>query len=283
MSPKVILVTGASSGFGRALVEQILADGNIAVAGLRTVSAIQDLASLERILVLPLDITNSEQREAAFKSIKEKYGRLDVLVNNAGVVGDVGEVESVTEDRYRACFDVNVWGTLEMTKLAVQLFRDTTPQGGRIINISSFVGYACPPGCAVYNASKQALESLMSTFAAELDPEWNIKFTLVQPGQFATSAINSSLKHDPHPAYTKPELPVHFVRNYVLGDVYKDAPGKDPKEAAKVILKVAGMENPPPRQAIGSDSVNAIIEGSKLVISQIEETQDLAKEADMKA
>ena len=110
MAPKIFLVTGTSSGIGRCLVEEILARGDIAVAGLRTVSAMSDLSSKygkDKLLVVKLDITNENERIAVFEEIQKTFGKLDVLINNAGIVGSVGELESHTSDKGSR----NIFGT----------------------------------------------------------------------------------------------------------------------------------------------------------------------------
>lgn len=285
MSPQTILVTGASSGFGRALVDQILAAGNIAIATVRKPSALADIAGHERLFILELDITNPEQRVAAFAAIRAKYGRLDVAINNAGIVGDVGELEVIPMDRAKKCFDTNLWSTFEMSRLAVEHFRGVNvPQGGRLITVSSFVGYQNPPGSAVYNASKAALESLMSSYAAELDPAWNIKATLVEPGQYATSVLNpaATVVHPAHPAYSNPALPVNAVRAYISSMGSGDFKPKDPADAARVILKVAAMraEDVPARQPIGNDAVALITAGCEKVIKEMESGKALAAEGE---
>lgn len=181
MSPQIYFITGTSSGFGLHLTELALAQGDIVIATLRTPSALDDLVArhgTDRLLVLPLDITKPEQRVAALEAAKSRFGRIDVFINNAGQVGPVGELEGVPSELARSLFgtwanlavsnqiaqeltmspdgtDINFWATLDMTSIEVAFLRDVNkPQGGRIFNISSFVGYSSYPGCGIYNASK---------------------------------------------------------------------------------------------------------------------------------
>ncbi|KAI5475942.1 NAD(P)-binding protein [Pseudohyphozyma bogoriensis] len=284
MAPRVFLVTGASSGFGYAMTEEILAQGDIAIATLRTPSALDALVEKhkdhDRLVVLPLDIKIPEQRQKVFDTIKEKYGQLDVVINNAGIVGLLGELEASPDAASRDVFEINVWATLEMTKLAVVFMRETNKnQGGRILNVSSFVGYVAYPGCAIYNASKHALEALMASFAAELDPKWNIQLTLIQPGPFSTNATSSMMIQPPHPAYTDPTLPVAVQREAMKTFV---APG-DAVKGAKAIVKVANIKEGnevPARQPIGSSAVFLVKEGCRVVVEQMEKGTALAAEAD---
>lgn len=177
-TPRVWLITGTSSGFGRALVETILAKGEIVVATLRKPEALKDLSDKydqSKLLVLKLDVTNSQDIDNVFIKIKEAYNRLDVVVNNAGR-GIVGEFEATTEEDGKSLFDINFWGPIEITKKAIDFFRSVNkPSGGRILNIASMAGYNAGPGMAIYSATKHALVGVSESIARELNPAWNIK------------------------------------------------------------------------------------------------------------
>ena len=150
-------VTGTSSGFGRVTAEYVLDHGDIVVATLREPGMLDDLVKRypeERLLVLKLDVTKSEEIVTAFEAVQYKFGRIDVVFNNAGF-GVAGEVESIPEAVARAQLDTNFWGAVNVSKEAVRFFREINkPAGGRLINNSSICGLMAYPALAYYVASK---------------------------------------------------------------------------------------------------------------------------------
>ena len=153
-----MLVTGTSTGLGRALVELILEKGEKVVATARATSTLDSLVSqypASQLLVLPLDVTKQGDVISTFARAKEAFGRIDIVVNNAGF-GIVGETETIDEVAARSVFDTNVWGTLRVTKEAIRFFRDENPRGagGRLLQIGSGLGLVGCPGLAIYSASK---------------------------------------------------------------------------------------------------------------------------------
>ena len=188
-------VTGSSGGFGRSLVELILEGGDIAVATLRTPSALDDLKQRydeSKLLLLPLDVTDAGQVKNAFQAATDTYGRVDFVYNLAGH-GLIGEVEGTPEEDARALFDVNFWGATRVSNEAVRVFREVNkPQGGHLFVISSLVGLKAIAGTGFYAASKHgqvshtgidsfpltvipALEGVTEAMSMELHPSWNIK------------------------------------------------------------------------------------------------------------
>lgn len=196
-------VTGTSTGLGRAFTEFLLDQGEIVIATARRPSTLDELVqkySPDRLLVLKLDITNPEEVSTAFVQAKQAFGRIDVVVNNAGTSIALGEVESQDEEVGRTVIETNFWGTLRVTKEAIKFFRESNPPGvgGRLLQISSYFGVVGGPGPGYYVASKfgecvkmltstcseqhvhedtliPALEGITESLAAELDPAWNIK------------------------------------------------------------------------------------------------------------
>ena len=155
----LLQVTGTSTGLGRELAELILEKGEIVVATARTPSTLDALSSkypTSRLLVKKLDITNQQQIIEAFSKAKEVFGRLDVIVNNAGFGGSFGEFEILDEGQSRDVFETNVWGTLKVTKEAIRFLRDENPSGagGRLWQMSSYAGLVGWPGLSMYSASK---------------------------------------------------------------------------------------------------------------------------------
>lgn len=149
------LVTGASSGFGRLLTETVLAEGEIAVATLRTPSDLEDLAAAnpDRLVVVKCDVTKPQDILFAFSHAIDKFGRVDVVFNNAGYT-IVGEIEATPEDAARALFDVNFWGAVGVSREAVRVFREVNPPnaGGRLLNVSSGLGFGGGPITGIYSA-----------------------------------------------------------------------------------------------------------------------------------
>ncbi|GAA6001648.1 hypothetical protein JCM10207_002247 [Rhodosporidiobolus poonsookiae] len=257
MAPRVILVTGTSSGFGRCLVDAVLAQGDIAVATLRKPSVLDALKAEygpDRLLVLPLDVTKQDQVDAAFEAVKETFGRLDMVINNAGT-GVVDEIEATSDESGRWIMDTNFWGPLAMMKKAVAFMRDVNqPQGGQILNVSSDCGIRAQAGLGVYSASKHALEGISDAFADEIDPAWNITISVVEPGSFKTSVGGVKLP-GPHPAYTNPSLPVNKMRAFFET---LNPPG-DPRKAARAMLAILDMPQgeKPRRFILGDDAIKS--------------------------
>ncbi|KIJ30058.1 hypothetical protein M422DRAFT_186934, partial [Sphaerobolus stellatus SS14] len=179
------IVTGTSSGFGRAVTEHVLANGGIVVATLRKPEAIADLAAKydsSRLLVLKLDVKNPEEIKSVFAKVKETYGRLDVVYNNAGYALLV-EAESTPDDMARDMFEVNFWGVVNVTREALRFFREVNKPGvgGWLLQASSMVGIAAVPAMSFYSATELilmiilAVEGFSESISKELKPEWNIK------------------------------------------------------------------------------------------------------------
>ncbi|KAG9316467.1 hypothetical protein JVU11DRAFT_2503 [Chiua virens] len=218
---KVWLVTGASSGFGRAVSEHALRQGDNVVATLRKPDALLDLLSKypSQLLVLCLDVKNPDQIRAIFENALEKFGRVDVVLNNAGF-GIINEAEGMSEERGRDLFEVLFWGAVNVSKEAVKVFRERNdPPGGRLLQISSRTALIVPPGFAHYAAGKAAL--------FRTNVPWN---TPVEPV---------------HSAYQDPGLPTRKVRSaYLAGSVSRIFDG-DPSKFARAMYRLAYMDDPP--------------------------------------
>ncbi|KAI0695584.1 hypothetical protein C8T65DRAFT_584158 [Cerioporus squamosus] len=274
---RVWLVTGSSSGLGLALVKELLATGERVVATLRKPAAITSLSEKypsSQLLVQQLDVTDEAQVKAVFEATRTHFGRLDVVVNNAGY-GMQGEFETFPEDAARAIIEVLFWGPVRICREAIRFMREVNPpgQGGRILNISSmggFVGY--PTGC-FYHAGKFALEGVTESFAKELLPEWNIKATIIEPGTFRTAFKDQgALVRTPiAPPYNKPHAQSVFIRQMMdqpwLGDAAK---------AAKAMVQIAGFENPPMRIQLGTDAFMAVKIKAERTIRDAERWEEIS-------
>jgi NAD(P)-dependent dehydrogenase (short-subunit alcohol dehydrogenase family) len=179
---KVWLITGCSSGFGRILAEMALARGDRVIATARKIEPLADLGagSAGQLLTLALDVTDPASIAAVMAQAEAAFGRVDVLVNNAGF-GLVGAVEELQPNEYRPMFETNLFGLIEVTRGALPLMR--RHGGARIVNLSSVGGFTGRQGFGLYNASKFAVEGLSEALAEEVAP-FGIKVIIVEPGPF---------------------------------------------------------------------------------------------------
>ncbi|KAJ8507581.1 hypothetical protein ONZ45_g10064 [Pleurotus djamor] len=239
-SPRVWLLTGASTGFGRLTTELVLQKGEIAVATARKPETLQDLAAkygADKLLVLPCDVTKKEDVTAVFKAAVEKFGRVDVVYNNAGV-GVFGEVElQEQEEAARWLFEVNFWGAGRVAAEAVRVFRDLNPpekKGGLLLNVSSGLGQFGWAGLGYYAASKHALEGLTESLVMELDPKWNIKVSLLELAAFDTrmGRLSGGTSFPILPAYNTPDSLVYQAHQLIN----QGTPSKG--DTAKAVKKI---------------------------------------------
>ena len=248
---QVWLITGCSRGLGRAFAEAALASGDQVAA---TARKVEDLAGLkqkygERVLLHALDVTNESQAQTAVQTTIQTFGRLDVLVNNAGY-GNVCPVEDTSLAEFRAQIETNLFGVIILTKAVLPYFRER--RSGRIIQITSIAGRIGPMGRAPYAAAKWGVEGFTETLAKEVAP-LGIKVTLVEPGGFRTDFAGSSTElRAGRPEYDSTVgATARFQENY-----NGKQPG-DPAKAAAAILTLASIEEPPLRIVLGSDAYAA--------------------------
>jgi NAD(P)-dependent dehydrogenase (short-subunit alcohol dehydrogenase family) len=249
MNKKIWFITGSSRGLGRALTEAVLEAGHSVVATVRRPAQLDDLVSRHgsRLLAVPLDVTSAGAAEKAVSSALEAFGRIDVLVNNAGY-GFSGAFEELTPVEFSAQIDTNFWGVVHVTRAALPTLRR---QGhGHIIQITSIGGRTAVPGLSGYHAAKFAVEGFSEALAQEIKP-LGLKLTIVEAGGFRTDwAGNSMAFATPIAAY---EATVGAMRGYLAAHTGEE-PG-DPRKAAAAILGIAGHEAPPLRLALGSDAM----------------------------
>ncbi|MFG2677242.1 SDR family oxidoreductase [Streptomyces sp. DT20] len=245
MTQKIWFITGASRGFGREWAIAALERGDSVAATARDLSTLGDLREKygERLLPLRLDVTDRDAGFAAVQQAHERFGRLDVVVNNAGY-GHFGLVEELTEAEARAQLDTNLFGALWITQAALPLLRE---QGsGHILQVSSIGGISAFPLVGIYHASKWALEGISQALAQEVAP-FGIKVTLIEPGGFATDwAGSSSSTSEPLPAYADFHKEVQEQRRKRVG-----TPG-DPAASAAAVLEIVDADEPPLRCFFGA-------------------------------
>ncbi|KAH7915191.1 hypothetical protein BJ138DRAFT_1142229 [Hygrophoropsis aurantiaca] len=244
-SPRVWFITGASTGFGRSVTELALQRGDIVVATMRKPDILADLSAKfpsSQLLVLSLDVTRPSEISAAFREALNAFGQIDIVFNNAGYYV-VAEAEGISDEKARDMFEVMFWGAANVSKEAIRCFRDINkPIGGRLLQVSSRRAWGPAPGSVHYAAAKAALECLTEGYVAELDPRWNIKITLIEPGLFRTAATNCTIE-PVHPSYQDPSLPTMQYRSLYPG-IERIFTG-DPDKLALAMLKLVDLENPP--------------------------------------
>ncbi|MEA2467837.1 MAG: hypothetical protein QOJ57_1963 [Thermoleophilaceae bacterium] len=240
---KIWLITGTSRGFGREWALAALERGDSVAATARDVGALDDLVTAhgDRVLPIELDVTDREADFAAVARAHEHFGRLDVVVNNAGY-GQFGMVEELSEAEARDQIETNLFGALWITQAALPFLRDQG--GGHIIQVSSIGGISAFPMVGIYHASKWALEGLSQTLAQEV-ASFGIKVTLIEPGGYSTDWSGSS-------AGRATELPAYAeVRERATAwRAQRGKPG-DPVATRDAVLKIVDSENPPLRVFFG--------------------------------
>lgn len=242
----VWLITGCSTGFGRELAKLVLARGWCAVVTARDSSQVADIAEGhgDRVLVLPLDVTRRDQIEEVVAAAKQKFGRIDVLVNNAGF-GYLAAIEEGEDEAVRAMFETNVFGLVDMTKAVLPLMREH--RSGLIINVSSIGGLTSFAATGYYHGTKYAVEGISESLALEVKP-LGIDVLIVEPGPFRTNWAGPSIK----------QSAVH-IDDYAAtaGERRKQTEARsgsqvgDPVRAAQAIIDAALSETPPLRLLLG--------------------------------
>jgi len=251
-SSPVWLITGSSSGFGRHIAQAALARGDRVVATARRPEAIDDLvaAAPDRVHAVALDVTDGGQVAAAVAAALERFGRIDVLVNNAGH-GSVGAVEEIALDELRTLMDTMFFGAVALTQAVLPHMR--AHGSGAVVQISSMGGQVSAAGFGAYCAAKFALEGTSEALAAELAP-LGIRVLIVEPGAFRTGFGGGRMQRSKAlEAYAETVGPTREFVDAMDGN----QPG-DPAKAAAAILTALDAPEPPLRLALGADAVDAI-------------------------
>jgi NAD(P)-dependent dehydrogenase (short-subunit alcohol dehydrogenase family) len=273
-------ITGASRGFGALIAERALAKGDTVVATARNPKTVTErLGAHPNLLAVALDVTDEAQAFAAARAAVARFGRIDVLVNNAGY-GLLGAVEEATAAEIEAIYRTNVFGLLAVTRAVLPQMR--RQRSGRILNLSSIGGIAPFEGWGVYASTKYAVEGLSATLAIELKP-LGIHVTSVEPGFFRTDFLDaSSLVTSPT------QIADYHQTSGAMRDFAASAnhaqPG-DPAKLAQVLVDFADAPNPPVQLPLGSDTVAKVeenIANAKSLLTewrQVGMSTDFAKEA----
>jgi NAD(P)-dependent dehydrogenase (short-subunit alcohol dehydrogenase family) len=272
---RVWLITGASRGIGAKIAAAALANGDAVVATARDASSItQRFGEQPGLLAATLDVTNEAQGVAVAKAAIEHFGRIDVLLNNAGF-GLLGAVEEASADEVRRVYETNVFGLLNVTRAVLPHMR--AARRGHVINISSVGGYQSAPGYGVYCSTKFAVEALSEALHGELAP-LGVNVTVVEPGYFRTDFLDSnSLVESPETivdyASTSGEM------RKVAKAVNQQQPG-DPEKLAQAMIILVESEQPPLRLPLGTDSVTYIEAKNAFVTGELNAWRELSVSTD---
>ncbi len=249
MENKVWLITGTSKGFGKIWAEAALQRGDKVVATARNIDSLADLVTKYGNAVLPiaLDVDNREACFAAVQQAQEHFGKIDVLISNAGF-GHFGCIEEISETEARAQFETNVFGSLWIIQAVLPIMREQ--QNGHIMQVSSIGGVTTFPTLGIYHASKWAVEGLCDSLAQEV-AGFGIKVTLIEPAGYATEWGTASAKQ------SKAIEAYNGVKT-ALYQAFSSVPQGNPENTASAILTLADAENPPLRLFLGAVPLHVI-------------------------
>ena len=271
----VWFITGCSTGFGRELAQLVLKRGWRVIVTARDVERVQDLTRgyEDRALALPLDVTRNDDIAAAVKAAEERFGAIDVLVNNAGY-GYQASIEEGDDAEIRAQFETNVFGLAAMTRAVLPGMR--ARRHGHIVNISSQAGFIGYPGSGYYAATKHAVEGLSDALAKEVAP-LGIKVTCVEPGPFRTDWAGRSLQQR-RPTISDYQGTVG-ARLETTANYSGKQPG-DPARAAQAIIKAVEAQDPPKHLVLGAIALDGIRQKLRETLAEIEDWAETSRGAD---
>lgn len=266
-SAPVWFITGCSTGFGHELAKLVAARGWNLVATARRKESLADLAG-PNVLALSLDVTKQDQIDSAVAAAKDRFGRIDVLVNNAGY-GYLTTIEEGEDAKIRAMFEANVFGLFAMTRAVLPVMR--AQRSGHIINITSVGGHVGNPGSGYYAATKHAVEGWSKSLAAETAP-LGIKVTAVAPGPFRTDWAGRSMVQTPN-----------LIEDYAstVGtrlksvSAYSGQQAGDPVRAGEAMIALTQMENPPVHIVLGRGGFDVVTASLRNRLAEIEAYRDL--------
>ncbi len=269
----VWFITGCSTGFGRELTRILLQRGNSVVVTARNPATLEEFATHENALIATLDVTIPTQIADAVRQAESRFGRIDVLVNNAGY-GYLAAIEEGEDAEVRAMFEANVFGLAEMTKAVLPIMRKQ--RAGHVVNISSMAGLVGYPGIGYYNATKFAVEGMSEALAKEVAP-LGLRVTVVEPGPFRTEWAGRSLK-----------VPSHAIADYADSagarraaiQGYSGTQPGDPVRAAAAIIKAVESPEPPLHLLLGRPAFDAATTKLKEFSSEMEKWREISLGAD---
>lgn len=275
-TPATWFVTGTSRGLGAELVRQLLSRGDNVAATTRSVDRLHAALSgvdTERLLALEVDLTDAAAVDAAVTATVDRFGRLDVVVNNAGY-GFIGAVEETTDAEARQMFDVQVFGAWNVVRSTVPHLR--AARSGHVVNVSSILGLMTMPGWGLYSAGKFALNGMSEALAAEM-ADFGVKVTIVEPGYFRTDFLTTdsltlpTAAGDAYPAIREMTEQHLQLQGSQLGD---------PARGAEAIIDVVVSGDGPLHQLLGSDAVSLAQAEIDTLTNDVKAGRDLALTTD---
>ena len=277
-SKKVWFITGASRGFGALITAEALAAGDSVVATARDpASVIARFGEHPNLFPVRLDVTREDQAQEAVKQAVKRFGRIDILLNNAGY-GLLGAVEESSAVEVERLFATNVFGLLGVTRAVLPHLRQQ--RSGHVINVSSIGGYSAYLGWGVYGATKFAVEGITEALAAELAP-LGIHATVVEPGFFRTDFLDDQSLSKTVQRIGDYAETVGAMRDFAAG--HNHAQPGDPAKLAKAMLQLGHAERPPVRLPLGSDTVEVIERKNVTVAAELAQWRALALSTDYAA
>lgn len=268
---KTWLITGASRGIGAEIARAVLASGDNLIAAARRTSAMEGFGPSERILAVAMDVTDPAAVAAGVAAGAARFGRIDVLVNNAGY-GLLGAVEESSADDVEAIYRTNVFGLLNVTRAVLPVMRQQ--RSGHVINLSSLGGYRAAAGFGVYCSTKFAVEGITEALYDELTP-LGISATVVEPGYVRTDFLDASSMKETAARIADYAASAGKVREFAAGHNHEQ-PG-DPVKVAQAIVELARSPKPPLRLPLGADAVQRIAEKNAFVARELEAWRGLAE------
>lgn len=274
---QVWLITGASTGIGQSLVKALLKKNYKVVATARNTDVIKEYTKhfndLENLLILSLDVTNQSDIDTVFTNVIEKFGKIDVLVNNAGFAY-FSPIEGAEDEQIKKMFDVNFWGVKHMIDHAVPIMKKC--KSGKIVNISSLGGLRAFSGFGYYHATKFALEGMSESLYHELKP-LGIDTVLIEPGDFNTDFAGRSAVINPKILSEYSETAGSNINN--LLKLSGNQPG-DPDKAAEAIIQILLWDRLPIRMLLGTDAYQRALEKMEDMMDTFKENENFIKSTD---
>jgi NAD(P)-dependent dehydrogenase (short-subunit alcohol dehydrogenase family) len=274
MASQIWLVTGASRGLGLAITQTVLEKGDTVIAAVRNPERAQKaLGDSKRVFAVAMDVTDSASVRRAGEAAIAQFGKIDVVVNNAGY-GLMGAIEELDASEFEGVFKTNCFGVQQVLRVFLPILR--AQRAGWIVNISSVGGLTATPGAGAYNASKFALEGLSEALAQELAP-LGIRVLIVEPGYFRTDFLNDSMR----------------TAKTTIAD-YADTAGRtlttmaarngkqlgDPRKAARAILRAIDSPRPPLRLVLGADAVERVTNKLAALRRDLDDWREVAMSTD---
>jgi NAD(P)-dependent dehydrogenase (short-subunit alcohol dehydrogenase family) len=260
---KVLLVTGASRGLGVDIAKAALAGGYAVVATGRDAGKVEKaVGAADDLLAVRLDVTDPASVQAAVQAVVDRFGRIDVLVNNAGNF-IAGFFEEITPEDFRAQVETNFFGPLNVTRAVLPVMR--AQRSGLVVSISSVAGFLGAEFTSAYAASKFALEGWMESLTLEVAP-FGIRTMIVEPGFFRTELLTPEST-----SYAEPSIDDYAERTKQTVDAWRGMHGQqggDPAKLAAALVQLAGSAEPPARWLAGADAVGALEQKAKTLLDQ---------------